>query len=58
MSKPTQAQLEALWKACAAWVKEHEVSGPECIMQVDSVNEALPDLAEAVCEVVGYAEEE
>lgn len=53
--KPTQKQLERLWSAVESWIKEYEPNCPESLMQVDSINEGLPELAEAVCNIVGFA---
>lgn len=36
-----------------AWVKEYDVSNAEAIYQVDSVNEALPELVEGLLALVG-----
>jgi hypothetical protein len=43
-----------LWLVCQQWVKDNTVRSPESIYQRDDVCEALPDLAEAICEVVGF----
>jgi hypothetical protein len=39
---------------CEEFIAKHKVSCPESIMQVDSIQEALPDLLEAICDKVGY----
>lgn len=49
-----KAQKERLLHACEQWIIRHEVSAPESIMQVDRVQEALPELAESVCSILGY----
>jgi len=36
------------------WVADQQVSCPESLLQVDSINESLPDFAEEVCNVVGW----
>lgn len=54
---PPQSELMSLWLACVAWRDKQKPSCPESIVQMDSVNESLPDLAEAVCKVIGYYEE-
>lgn len=51
---PTPEQLGALWGVCVEWIKRQRPSCPESLYQVERVNEALPDLAEEVCAVVGY----
>jgi hypothetical protein len=50
-------QRQALWDTCHQWVRRHKPRCPESLLQVDSVNEALPELAEAVCKLVGYHED-
>jgi hypothetical protein len=55
--KPNPKQLKALWDAVVKWRDEHEVSCAESLLQVDSVNEELPELAEEVFDIVGYWEE-
>jgi hypothetical protein len=55
--KPTTKQLQALWGAVVKWRDEHEVSCAESLLQVDSVNEELPELAEQALDIVGYWEE-
>ena len=46
-----------LWTVCQDFVKQREVRCAESIYQTDRVAEALPEFAEAVCEVVGYHED-
>jgi hypothetical protein len=46
--------MTALTSAVVAWVKANKPTAPESFYQVDSINDALPDLAEIVCEHVGY----
>lgn len=55
--KPDQKKLQALWNAVVAWRDEHEVSCPEALVQVDSVNEDLPSIAESILNIVGYWKE-
>ena len=55
--KPTPKQLKALWDAVVKWRDEHEVGCAESLLQVDSVNEELPELAEKALDIVGYWEE-
>ena len=55
---PTSEQLCALWDACVAWRDEHRVICAESVYQTDHVNLACPELATAVCNVIGYAETE
>lgn len=43
-----------LTKIIRDFVTQYKVSCPEAIMQLDNVNEALPELAEACFDVVGY----
>jgi len=52
--EPTPKQLKTLWDAIVAWRNEHEVSCPEALVQIDSVNEGLPILAENALNIVGY----
>jgi len=55
-TEPTQEELMSLWNTCTNWVSRARPSCVESIYQVDSVQEKLPDLAERVCTVVGYRE--
>ena len=55
--KPTTKQLQALWDAVVKWRDDHGVSCAESLLQVDSVNEELPELAEQALDIVGYWEE-
>jgi hypothetical protein len=55
--KPTIVQLEKLWEECQTWVKKAKPSCAESIYQVDSVSEALSELGETVCDIVGYYKE-
>ena len=52
-----EAKKELLWRKCKEWIEKEEVLCAEAIIQNDGVNQALPDLAEIVCEIVGYAED-
>jgi hypothetical protein len=54
---PTPKQLKALWDVVVKWRDENEVSCAESLLQVDSVNEELPELAEQALDIVGYWEE-
>lgn len=54
---PSSNQLWAIWKAVIEWRDKHEVSCAESLVQVDSVNEDLPELAEEVLNITGYWEE-
>lgn len=56
-AKPTTQQLQALWDAVIEWREEHAVSCAEAITQIESVNLALPDLAEQVLDITGYWDE-
>lgn len=51
---PTIKQLADLWNKCRAFVKENQVSCPESIYQVDSVNLACPEFVAEICECVGF----
>jgi hypothetical protein len=55
---PSIVQMRDLWNTCAAWLRSNNVNSDEAIMQVDSIQEALPELAESVAKIVGYAEPE
>jgi hypothetical protein len=60
---PTERQKlnmakERLWHACKKWVDEHKLSCPEAIYQSDEIQGALPELAEIVCENVGFTEDQ
>lgn len=55
---PTEEQLKKLWDVCAKWRDSHKPLCAESIYQRDSIQEALPELGEAVCDVIGYAEAE
>ena len=50
-----EIKKEKLWAKCKEWIEEHEVLCAEAIYQNDGVVLALPDLAETICEIVGYA---
>jgi hypothetical protein len=50
-----EAKKELLWRKCKEWIEKEEVLCAEAIYQNDGVNQALPDLAEIVCEIIGYA---
>lgn len=52
---PTLTELRLLWRTVAKWIDANEVSCAEAIGQTDRVQEALPELAEDVCQIVGYA---
>ena len=56
-AKPTTQQLKALWDAVIKWRDKNEVSCAESLVQVDSVNEDLPELAEKALNITGYWEE-
>lgn len=56
--KPTTKDLEALWGVCVAWIEQNHPRCAESLLQVGRVNEALPDLAESVCDIVGYFEDQ
>jgi hypothetical protein len=49
---PTLDELLALYKACEAWRDQNKPLCAESIYQVDSVNSACPELAEAVCDII------
>ncbi len=53
-TKPTQNQLLKLWDAVELFIQENEVSCAEALMQVDRISEELPELAETLCDIVGY----
>lgn len=48
---PKQQQL---WDICRKWIKDNDVTCGESLYQVDSVQEAMYDLATEICELVGY----
>jgi len=50
----TDEQVKALVKVCEAWRREHLPECPESIYQVDTNREALPELAEAIGEALGW----
>lgn len=54
MASPSPDQLRWLWDAVVAWREEHDVTCPEALLQVDTVNESLPELAETLLDIVGY----
>ncbi len=56
--EPSSKPVESLWDACAKWRDKHRVICAESIYQTDHVNLACPELATAVCNVIGYAETE
>jgi hypothetical protein len=56
MASPSPEKLQELWTAVTNWRDEHNVGCPEALMQRDSVNESLPELAEVILNIVGYAE--
>lgn len=55
---PTEEETTNLWHACAIWRDQHKPRCAESIYQVDSVQEGLPDLAERVCDIIGYYDKE
>lgn len=55
--KPTIEDLESLWGVCVFWIERVHVRSSKSLLQVDRVNEALPDLAEEVCAIIGYYED-
>lgn len=55
---PTQDQLEALWLAATNWRDRVMPLSEESIWQVEAVNVSCLELAAAVCEVIGYAEDD
>jgi hypothetical protein len=57
-TKPTLEKLSLLWAVCEMWRNRHKPTCPESIQQVDSINLACPDLAEEVCDIIGYTTEE
>lgn len=50
--------MDDLAKVCREWLIKNKVRAPESIYQMDSVQEALPELAEAVANVLGYYDDE
>jgi len=48
-------KMQLLWNACIAWRDEHKPLCSESIYQRDSIQEALPELAQSVCAIIGYA---
>lgn len=63
MSKPEEpyrapteraAKAEKVLTIVESWIAEFGVSGPDALLQVDSVCESLPELAEKLGEVVGW----
>lgn len=54
---PSLQDLQKLWEDMRSWVDLHKVRTRESIMQVDSIVEFLPELAESVCEYVGFYED-
>jgi hypothetical protein len=56
MANPSSDQLQRLWDTVVEWRDQNEVTCSESLLQVDSVNERLPDLVESVLDIVGYAE--
>lgn len=57
MNNKTESAKEELWQVVETWIKKQKVSCPEAIYQCDWMQEALTDLAEEVCEIVGYTDE-
>jgi hypothetical protein len=55
--EPTLDELLALYKACEAWRDQNKPLCAESIYQVDSVNLACPELAETICDIIGYFSE-
>jgi hypothetical protein len=58
MASPSPDQLQRLWASVVAWRDEYDVTCPEALLQVDSVNKSLPELAEVLLDVVGYRDHE
>lgn len=45
-----------LLRYCRSFIEENEIRAPESIYQVDSINLALPEFTEKICDIVGYDE--
>jgi hypothetical protein len=50
----TDRQVQALVKVCEDWRQENLPECPESIYQVDTNREALPELAEAIGQALGW----
>lgn len=49
---------EMLWNVCKKFIEEQEISCAETISQTDHVIENAYEFIEAVCDIVGYFEED
>lgn len=56
--RKTPENMEKLWDTVQAWIDEQQPSCPESIYQCDWFAESSLDLAEKVCDIVGYADAE
>lgn len=43
---------------CEDFVKHHKVRAPESPYQMDGIQEAAPELIEAICNIVGYYDDD
>lgn len=55
LSPETKDDKDLLWDTCKTWIDKYKPSCPESLMQVDDINLACPDLAEEVCNIIGYS---
>lgn len=52
--KPTLDRMESLWGVCVAWIEQYKPLCPESIYQTDRCSIGSMELAENVCDIVGY----
>lgn len=48
------AMEQKLLEFCREFIKQQQISCAEAIVQTDRVYLALPELAEGICDIVGY----
>lgn len=51
------ATVTELFAVCKVWRDTYKPRCAESLLQVDSVNEALPELAEEIFNIIGYYED-
>lgn len=55
-AKPTPKNLQKLWDVVTAWRDKQQVTCPESLYQMDSVQVSYYQLADDICKVIGYVD--
>lgn len=55
-TKPTQEQLEELWRISADYINSREIYSTESVYQTDRVQVSACDFVADVCDLVGYVD--